>query len=236
MCRPELRCDERIALGKVRQRFNDELAGKKALIIGVNSSTEMLLSRLSALDVNLTVANRTLYSAEKIVRPYNASAISLEDFPTALKSAEMLFTVTSSPHYLVKTEYIESRDDKSMLVVVDLAVPRDVDPEVGKQPGVVLYDLDDLKHHLDSVHKERSSDLPYALELIEEQVKAYEFWRRNSVTGGNTAIRQILEQDRRDLLDKFKDGFRQGDQKALDAFSKNLYRQFLRRINNSNKK
>ncbi|HHE46087.1 MAG TPA: hypothetical protein ENL08_00090, partial [Bacteroidetes bacterium] len=148
-------------------------------------------------------------------------------------TVDMLFSATSTPDFMVEPERLLQRDPGRMLVAVDLAIPRDIDPRVGDNERVFLLDLDDLKHYLDSVREERATDLPYALELIEEQVKAYEFWRRNTVKGGNSALRQILEQDRRDILSKFREGFRRGDLKALDALTKNLYRQFLRRMNNS---
>jgi len=221
------------SLELVRKHFNGELAGKRALIVGVNSSTEMLLPRLSRDKVYITVANRTLYRAEKTVRPFNATAIPLDEIKSALASIDILFSVTASPYFLIEPDSLSQRDCDRTLIAVDLAVPRDIDPRVSECGGVVLLDLDDLKHYLDSVQHERAADLPYALDLIEEQVRSYEFWRRNTAAGGNAGFRQMLEQDRREILARFKDGFRQGDRKALDALTRNLYRQFLRRINNS---
>ncbi|MDP8238845.1 MAG: glutamyl-tRNA reductase [Candidatus Hatepunaea meridiana] len=216
----------------VRKQFDGKLVGRNVLIVGVNSSTEMLLSRLSRENVNTTVANRTLYTAEKIVRSYNAVAVSLVDFLPTLKTADIIFSVTSTPGFLILPEYFNNNDKAKSIIAVDLAVPRDIDPHVGDIDGITLLDLDDIKGYLDLVQQERSGDIPYALELIEEQVQAYEFWRRNTVSGGNAAMRQILDQDRKDIITRFKDGFRQSDQKALEALSKSLYRQFLRRFNN----
>ncbi|NQT35636.1 glutamyl-tRNA reductase [bacterium] len=221
------------SLELVSRHFHGELTGRKALIVGVNKSTEMLLSRLSREKVKVTVANRTLNSAEKIVRPYNSSAISLDDLQSALVSTDILFCVTSTPEFVIRPEHIALPIRPEGMVAIDLAVPRDIDPDIREIENVTLFDLDDLKHYLDSVQHERAADLPYALDLIEEQVKSYEFWRRNMITGGKEALRQMLDQDRKELLGKFSDGFRQSDRKTLEAFSKNLYRQFLRRMNNS---
>ena len=221
------------SLELVSRHFDGELTGRKALIVGVNKSTEMLLSRLTRENVKVTVANRTFYSAEKIVRPYNSTAISLDDLQSALVSTDILFCVTSTPEFVIRPEHIPLPIRPDGLVAVDLAIPRDIDPDIREIENLVLFDLDDLKHYLDSVQHERAADMPYALDLIEEQVKSYEFWRRNMITGGREALRQMLDQDRKELLEKFRDGFRQSDRKTLDAFSKNLYRQFLRRMNNS---
>ncbi len=219
------------SLELIAKHFDGNLAGKRVLIVGVNSSTEMLLSRLSKEKLDITVANRTLYSAEKIVRPYNARAISLNDLSTSLKSTDMVFSVTSAPDYLVQPEHFNAEWSGS-LIAVDLAVPRNIDPQVGDLPGVILLDLDDLKAYLDSVQQERAVDLPYALDLIEEQVRVYELWRKSAVGDSGAALRHLLEIDRKEILRRFRDSFRQGDQKALDAFAKSLYKQFLRRVNN----
>lgn len=215
----------------VSRHFGENLAGKNILIIGVNSSTEMLLSRLSKEDTGITIANRTLYNAEKIARPYEAEVISLDDLRPALKSTDVIFTVTATPGYMVRFEDFAD-DRRNDVVAIDLAVPRDIDPRVGGLAGVTLLDLDDLKAHLDRVQQERAVDLPYALDLIEEQVRLYELWRKSALGDGSAALRQLLEIDRKDILKRFRDSFRQGDQKALDAFAKSLYKQFLRRVNN----
>jgi len=221
------------SLELVRKNLGSDLTGRKALIIGVNSSTEMLLKSLTRQNVYVTVANRTLYSAEKIVKPYNATAISLDEMPLALKRADILFSVTSTPGFIVIPSHFTERDKAKPIMAVDLAVPRDIDPRIGEMEGIVLLDLDDLKYHLDAVQEEREADVHIALEIIEEQVRNYEYWRRAIIAGGNAALRQILEHDRQEIIKRFRDGFRESDQKALEALSKNLFRQFLRRIDNS---
>jgi glutamyl-tRNA reductase len=216
----------------VLDHFNRNLNGKKALIIGVNNSTEMLLSRLSQEGVRITVTNRTYNTAVKIARSYNASAIPFDEMPSVLQKTDILFSVTSSPDYLVNPDKFSDEFVKSF-IAVDLAVPRDINPLVGEIDGVTLLDLDDLKVYLDKIQTSRAVDLPYALDLIEEQVRVYELWNKSTEGDSSSALRELLEIDRREILKNFKDSFRQGDQKALDAMSKNLYRQFLRRINNT---
>jgi len=223
------------SLDLVKKHFGENLAGRQALIVGVNSSTEMLLASLTRQEVSITVANRTLYSAEKIVKPYNAQAVPLDEMPAALLHTDILFSVTSTPGYIVHPEHLAEREPGRSLVAVDLAAPRDIDPRIGELENVILFDLDDLKYHLDAVKQERKVELNQALELIEEQVRNYESWRQAALAGGDAALRQLLEQDRREILKRFRDGFRQGDLKALDALTRNLYRQFLRRIGSSEK-
>ncbi|MCF7809728.1 glutamyl-tRNA reductase [bacterium] len=216
----------------VLDHFNRNLKGKKALIIGVNNSTEMLLSRLANEGADITVTNRTYNTAVKVARPYNASVVQFEVMPSVLKEFSIIFSVTSSPGYLIKPECFIDKSSKS-IIAIDLAVPRDIDPLVGDIDYVTLLDLDDLKVYLDKTQTTRAVDLPYALDLIEEQVRIYELWYKSAVGESSSALRELLEIDRKEILSRFKESFRQGDQKALDAMSKNMYRQFLRRINNT---
>jgi glutamyl-tRNA reductase len=116
------------------------------------------------------------------------------------------------------------------LLAIDLAIPRDIDPEIATLSEVTLFDLEDLKRHLHEKMKEHLADLPYSLELIEEQVDTFDQWKRSLGTANHSELRQLLDDDRRMILEKFKDNFRNGETKALDAFSRNLYKQFLRRI------
>lgn len=219
------------AVDVLTQQIGVELADKHALVIGVNRSAELLLQRLHRDNIRLTLINRTLYKAEKIAHLFKADVKPLEKIKSAIASADIVFSITASPDPIILPEMIRKRNASSPLFIIDLAVPRDVHPDVQTIKGVTVLDLDDLKRFLDVVQKDRAVDLPIALDIIEEQVVAYEKWRiSNLSTAGNTVLRKTLDEDRILILDRFRDNFRNGDHKALEAFSRNLYRQFLRRI------
>jgi len=144
----------------------------------------------------------------------------------------LLISATAAPGYIVNPSHLATRNKNKPLLIIDLAVPRDVDPAVRDFGFVSLWDLDDLKHHLEQSGQSRASELPCALQLIEEGVREFEQWRRADAAAGNGALREVLELDRRAIIEQFRNDFRSGDLKVLDAFSHRLYRQFLRRIRN----
>ncbi|MDP8229425.1 MAG: glutamyl-tRNA reductase [Candidatus Electryoneaceae bacterium] len=219
------------AVGLVHRYWDDNLSGLQAVVIGVNRSTEMILARLAREGIGITVANRTLYNAEKMVHPFGGSAIPLTELGSALRRADLLFSATSAPHFTVDLDTLRSRDDSKPLLAVDLAVPRDIDPSIATLSGITLLDLEDLKRYLNDIQREHHTDLPYALEMIEEQVTAFEAWRRRNVNGdGYADLRHLLDEDRKVVLERFRNNFRTGESKALEAFSRNLFRQFLRRV------
>ena len=215
------------------QRHNGSFEGVQVLIIGVNQSTEILLNRLTRLGARMSLFNRTLFKAEKIAAAYGAKALQLADLPFALREAALVFSATSAPSQMITLEMMESVDRRGELTVVDLALPRDVDPAVRSLSWVSLFDLDDIREHLNALPQTTDADLSYALSLVEEQVMAFEAWRRGLKAMDDAQLRSVLDQDRLEMVKKFGSHFRQGDLKALDAFSRNLYRQFLRRINRS---
>lgn len=219
------------AVELVHKHYSGDLKGLKAVIIGVNHSSEHLISRLTREGVKVTVANRTHYNAAKLARPFSAEAVSLDDIKNCLTASDILFSSTSAPGFVINKEDISNRKTPHPLIAIDLAVPRDIDPQLALLPFVTLLDLEDIKRYLNEIQQEMRSELPYALDMIEEQIRAFEFWLRSSNGHGNGELREILEGDRKAVLERFKDNFKQGDYKALDAFSRNLYRQFLRRSN-----
>ncbi len=219
------------AVDILRRQIGLEMTGKRALVIGVNKSTEMLLQHLQKESAATILFNRTLFKAEKLAHLFKAQAEPLEALPKYLQTADFVFSSTSSPQPIITVGMVKTRPPDHPLWIVDLAVPRDVEAKVGEAANVSVLDLDDLKHYLEVIQRERSVDLPLALEIVEQQVLAYEQWRRSASSNGQEALRQALEEDRLMILDRFKDNFREGDRKALEAFSRSLCRQILRRLN-----
>lgn len=215
-----------------RSKLEGKPEGFHILLIGVNSSSEIILHRLAGSAASATIANRTLSKAERLAKIYGARAVELEALPESIASADVIFSATSSKGYIVKPEMIGSRKERPLLAI-DLAVPRDIDPELSAMRGVQLIDLDDLKHHLALISRSRQADLYYALQLVEEQVAAFEAWRL-STNGSEAAVRQLVELDRAAYVEKFRESFAPREIKALDAFSRQLCRQILRRVSGGN--
>ncbi len=219
------------AVDVLTQQIGLPLAGKRVVVIGVNRSVEMLLQRIKRENTNLTLVNRTQFKAEKLAHPFNANVKPLSELKSVVNEADVVFSITSSSKPLITPDMISSRGAENHLFLIDIAAPRDIHPDVNAIQGVTVLDLDDIKRFLDLVKKERSVDLPIALDFIEEQVVAYEQWcTANLMSSGNEMFRKVLDDDRVQILDRFRDNFRIGDHKALEAFSRNLCRQFLRRV------
>jgi len=221
--------------GAALELLGKRMEGKalsRAMICGVNNLSEILLEHLTRRNVPTILANRTFYHAQKMAGGYGAVPTDLDEAFQLLNDVNVVFTVTASKDYIFKYKTLKKINLKDRkLYFVDIAVPRNVDPEAGKIPGVKILDLQDLKRYLDVSQERRAEGIPAAEELIEEQVSAYSIWRTKiSQLDKFEELRGALNSVRIAELEKVSDSFRKGDYKALDAFSGTIMREFLRLI------
>ena len=162
-----------------RQIFGS-LAGKRAMILGAGEMAELALECLAAQGVRAAVvANRTFERATALAAKYSATAMHYEECWTALKDVDVLVCSTAAPRAVVTPAHVEpalaARGDRP-LCILDIALPRDVEPGVGELSNVFLYNLDDLQAVVSSNLERRQSDLPTAEALIEVESSRYWEW------------------------------------------------------------
>ena len=160
------------ALGEIRQR--------RALVVGAG---RIGLQTLKAVDgrglTEVAVANRSEDRAREVAAIFGASTYSLEQLQDALAWADVAVTATSSEEPVVTAETVRgamSRRPERPLVVVDLAVPADVERSVAEVSGVRLFDVDDLRAGLDEALAARLREVPKVESIVEDEVA--EFGRR----------------------------------------------------------
>jgi glutamyl-tRNA reductase len=126
-----------------------ELTGRHVLLIGAGETAELTARALTARGVETVfVANRRYDRALGLADRFGGSAVRLEDLPAQLEVAEIVISSTNSPHHLVEREELElvagAREHRPLLLI-DLAVPRDIDPSCRDVTGVVVRDVDDVQ-------------------------------------------------------------------------------------------
>lgn len=224
------------ALEVLKGRLNSR-APAGALVCGVNEMTEILLEGLTRGDVpapkgrlSVYLANRTLAKAEKLAAAFKAKSIPLDKIGDVMNKVEVVFSATSAPEPVIThRHFVNFAPGDNPLYLIDLAVPRDIEPQLGEFEGVVLLDLQDMKRYLDHSESVRSEDIPRAEAMIEEQVSDYSTWRaRDRQQARLLAMHRELNRMRRAELERFKEGFHPGEYRALDAFSQSLVRNFMR--------
>jgi glutamyl-tRNA reductase len=156
------------------------LAERRVMLVGAGKSSEVTARVLRSHGVGvLRVANRTHDRAAEIARTAG-DAVALDELEAHLAASDLVVASTACPHVLIDAGMVAratARRPDRPLVVVDLAVPRDVDPAVRGLPGVVLIDLDDVQARVARNIATRRSDVAAAQALLTEEVARFERWR-----------------------------------------------------------
>jgi glutamyl-tRNA reductase len=169
---------------ELARRHIDRLEGRTVLVIGVGETSRIAATHVTHYTPNVTVANRTLERARALADQIGASAIALDELPRALASADLVFTATAAPHAIVTAEAVRDamaqRTDRKM-VVIDVAVPRDVDADVSGVPGVVLHTIDDIQSVVDRSLALRAGEIPLVERIVAEEAARFDTWSRARV-------------------------------------------------------
>jgi glutamyl-tRNA reductase len=167
------------AIQLARQIFGS-LAGRRAMVLGAGEMAELALECLVNEGVRAAiVANRTYERARELAERHGALAMHYDECWAALHEVDVLLCSTASPRPVVTLERVHpavaGRRDRP-LCILDIAVPRDVEPRVGELENVFLYDLDDLRAVVTGNLERRRTELPSAEELITAEVERFWDW------------------------------------------------------------
>ena len=159
------------AVTMARQIFSD-FKQKQALLIGAGDTIERVAEHLTVQGIGgLTIANRTLANAEALAAKFKAKAQQLTAVPSALAQHDLIISSTGSALPVVGKGAVEAAVKQRRhrpIFMVDLAVPRDIEPEVGALPDIYLYSIDDLGAIIEENRKQRLAAADSAEALIDE--------------------------------------------------------------------
>ncbi|MDH5302035.1 MAG: glutamyl-tRNA reductase [Gammaproteobacteria bacterium] len=175
-----------------------------ALMIGAGETIELAARHLKEQNIGrMIIANRTVERAQTLAQQVGAYAISLNEIPNHLAEADIIISSTASPLPILGKGAVEAaikaRKRKPMLMV-DIAVPRDIESQVGELPDVYLYTVDDLQDIIEEGLKSRRDAAEQAEEIIDTQVSDFMSWIKaqesiNVVRSYREALETIKQQE-----------------------------------------
>ena len=187
------------------KRIFANLSEHTALLIGAGETTELVAQHLSNQGVkNIIVANRTVERAQVLANQFDGEAIALSDMPERLVEADIIIASTASQLPILGKGAVEralKQRKHRPIFMVDIAVPRDIEPEVGDLDDIYLYTVDDLHEVIEEGRQSREEAAVQAEEIIVNQVEHFMGWLR-SLNGVDTirAFREQAEQKRDEQL------------------------------------
>jgi len=156
------------------------LEGKKVLLIGAGEMAELAARHLLSNGVSsIMVANRTFERAVEVAERFNALPVLFDEIGSQLLDVDIVITSTASPEYVITQSQVKKSLRKRRnrpIFFIDIAVPRDVQPEVNDLNNVYLYDIDDLKGVIELNMAQRQEAAVKAGRIVEEEVVKYEKW------------------------------------------------------------
>lgn len=167
------------AVELAKKIFND-LSRRTALIIGAGEMCELAARHLQGSGIHkIFITNRTFERAEMLARDVNGTPVPLDEFKSYLKYADIIISSTGSPTYMVTyqdvTSVMHERKYEPMFFI-DIAVPRDIDPDINRIENIYVYDIDDLKSVVEANKKQREKEAVKAMEIIDQAVEDFETW------------------------------------------------------------
>jgi glutamyl-tRNA reductase len=211
------------------------LAGRTVLVLGAGDVGEGMAVALAGAGVgDVVVANRTPERAIALAKRVGGRSIGLEAVPAALEVADVLLASTAATDVLLARDEIEAvmrRRDGRALLVVDVAVPRDIDPGVGEIFGVTLLDIDDLRGFAEQSLAQRRQEVANVRRVITDELERYRLERSaREVAPLITALRARGEDVRLGELDRFRSRLGALDpetREAIEALSKGIVNKLL---------
>ena len=160
------------------ERTVHNISESQIVILGAGEMAELAVESLRKRGANrILVVNRTLDRAHALAQRWDAQATTFENLDTALASADILIASTGAPHTIITTEMVnramQARAQRP-LVLIDIAVPRDIDFETADIPHVRLYDMDNLNAQLEHSLAERMAEVPQVNAILEEELTEFE--------------------------------------------------------------
>jgi len=164
-----------VAVDLAREIFS-ELAGHKVVLVGTGEMATLVATLLGRAGAHVVVVGRTLERAREVAQRLGAEARSWDDFPALLIEADIVVSSTSAPGYVVTLDqFAHSRRQRHgrNLFLVDLAVPRDIDPRITDLDGVFLYNVDDLSKVADAALADRRREAEKAAAIVTEETEHF---------------------------------------------------------------
>lgn len=177
-------------------RIFDDLSRSRALLVGAGETIELVARHLREAGIKgLIVANRTRERAEQLTGEFGGEAITLGEIPQALERADIVITSTASPLPILGKGMVERAlkvRRHRPIFMVDIAVPRDIEPQVGELDDVFLYTVDNLHEVIEENRRHRQVAADQAEDLISQGVSHWQHERR--VRGAGELIKRYREQ------------------------------------------
>jgi glutamyl-tRNA reductase len=224
-----------VAVSLAAEFLGGDLVSRRVLVIGAGENAELAARALRDRGVKTVfIANRRYDRALGLAQRFDGEAVSFEELPDELEQADIVVSSTGAPHQILGREELEvvaARRPGRPLALIDLAVPRDIDPEIADCPGIALFDMDDLQRAVAKNIGGRESEAVSARHIVDEEAERFERWLQSlDVVPTISALRergeQVVDHVVRENESRFGD-LSEADRERLRAMARSVVSRLL---------
>jgi len=214
------------------EKIFSNLSKKSALVIGLGETGEIAAKHLRDKNIGrLALTNRTQAKAEKFAAQINAEVIPFERFKSGLSDFDIVISATSAPGFIVEAADIRIAMKKrgyAATVLMDIAVPRDIDPSVKNIDNVFYNDIDSLNIIVEQNVRKRRDEVPKVQNIILEELVSYYSWFNSlEVAPAIKLLRELFEEIRAEEVTKQINRFTEDDREKLEIVTKRIINKIL---------
>jgi glutamyl-tRNA reductase len=219
---------------ELAKKIFGNLEGRRTLLLGAGEMGESAARSLRQTGTQLHVVNRSEERARTLAESCGGRAVPFERLTMELADADVVIASTASSKFILTPELmkgvVRTRRHRP-LFIIDIAVPRDVDPRVGNMDNVFVYDVDDLQQVAEENLAVRTREAAQAERIVEEEVQSFVSWRRSlelapTIVALRERFAQIAQEELQRALPRLED-LSQSDHAVLEAMGRSLVNKLL---------
>ncbi len=209
-----------------------DLSKKRALLIGAGETGELTAKHLKSKGIGeLVITNRTRARSEELVAKLGGTVVDFDKFGEELVKTDIVISSIDAPEPIIKAEAVHEalkKRGKEPIFMIDIGVPRNIDPACNKFDNVFLHDIDALHHIVDKNLEKRTGEIPKIDSIIRDELFGLFTWY-NSLKLNPTIndLRQMFEFIRQAEVEKHQNKFREEDRELLDIVTKRIINKLL---------
>lgn len=202
----------------------------RILLIGVGEIGQDVAKNMVHLpNAKVKIANRTLSKAIEIAEPLGFEVIPFDDCQEAMKDADVIICSIQKSEPFITKELVKQLDIPSYKLFVDLSVPRSIETAVEDVPGVVLYNVDNIRSKASATLEKRLASVPKVEEIINESIEEFFNWKKEMMVSPTiNKLKQSLEQIRQEELARFMKNATDVEYAAVEKVTKSMMQKILK--------
>lgn len=215
---------------EMAEDMSSSFTDPKALIIGLGEmGVDVARNMKDSNFKDITLCNRTLEKAKTLSEELEFEVLNFEELHKELHKYDVIISAASVDEFLIKKEDINKSDVISYKYMIDMGIPRSIEPSIEEIPGVLLYDIDQIQSKTTKALQKRIDAIPDVRQIISEAIIEFNKWAREmEVSPTINKLKTALEQIRLEEIDRFTKNLSTTETNQIDKITKSMMQKIIK--------